>query len=308
MSSPQTTHHDSPSATYRGRFAPSPTGPLHFGSLIAATGSYLQARSRRGEWQLRIDDIDPPREIPGASDKILMTLETFGFEWDGPVSYQSRHHERYRAALDVLQKRGLVYPCGCSRKTIAEAQALSGQKQIYPGTCRNGLAAGLSTRMLRINTQGAEVHFTDRVQGDCHYALDNTIGDFVVLRADGLFAYQLATGLDDAEQGISEVVRGYDLLASTPCQIFIQQGLGLHTPAYCHLPIVMNAQGQKLSKQNLAPALNPQQANRELWQALSFLGQQPPAELGHESLHNIWKWAIKNWQVDKVPAVTSARQ
>lgn len=284
----------------RGRFAPSPTGPLHFGSLVAAAGSYLQAKTRQGEWLVRIDDIDPPRELPGASDGILRTLERFGFEWDGPVSYQSRRTVIYQAALDALQVKGAVYPCACSRRTIAALQADPSAKPVYPGTCRTGLGAGKSPRLLRINTRGAVIRFEDRLQGACHYDLEAEVGDFVVLRADGLFAYQLATGIDDAEQGITEVVRGCDLLGSTPQQIHVQRCLGLDSPSYCHLPVAVNSDGQKLSKQNLAPPLDAGRAPAQLWQALTFLGQNPPAELARASLHTLWQWAFAHWQTDKI--------
>jgi len=289
-----------PPRPYRGRFAPSPTGPLHFGSLIAATGSYLQAKTRQGEWQLRIDDIDPPREIAGASDAILSTLEAFGFEWDGPVSFQSQRSNIYRDALATLQHKGVIYPCACTRKRIAEAQPPS-SSHIYPGTCRHGLNDGQQARMLRINTEGAVIEFDDLVQGHCRYDLETDIGDYVLLRADGLFAYQLATGIDDAEQGITEVVRGSDLLDSTPCQILIQQGLGLDTPEYCHLPVVLSDSGQKLSKQNKANSLVSSQANELLWLSLVFLGHLPPLELRAAQTVELWQWAIENWQIAKVP-------
>lgn len=285
---------------YRGRFAPSPTGPLHFGSLIAATGSYLQAKSQAGEWLVRIDDIDPPREVAGATDEILLTLEQFGFEWDGPVSYQSQRIDYYQNAVDTLLQNGLAYPCGCTRKTIAAAQSEADKKHIYPGTCRHGLA-GKSPRMIRINTSGHESHFIDQIQGQCDYQLEKDTGDFVIHRADGLIAYQLATGIDDAEQGISDVIRGYDLLDSTPCQILIQQSLGLSTPTYGHLPIVQNSQGQKLSKQNLAPSLNSTEANALICQAMNFLGQNVPVELAQEPLQDLWNWSIKNWDISLVP-------
>lgn len=299
--SPSTSNLETRPCLYRGRFAPSPTGPLHFGSLIAATGSYLQAKSQQGEWLLRIDDIDPPREVDGASDAILQTLEHFGFEWDGPVTYQSARHDLYQAALDTLQHEGKIYPCACTRKSIAETQALSTNNNIYPGTCRKGLRQGQSERMLRMNTEGAVIQFDDRLQGHCHYPLETAVGDYVVLRADGLYSYQLATSIDDAEQGITEVVRGYDLLDSTPCQIHLQQSLGLASPEYCHLPIILNEQGQKLCKQHRAPPLDSTQAPALLWQALSLLGQQPPAELALESLHTLWQWAGTHWQMDKIP-------
>lgn len=288
---------------YRGRFAPSPTGPLHFGSLIAATGSFLQARAYRGEWLLRIDDIDPPREIPGASEDIRATLERFGFEWDGPIVYQSQRNEIYQETLAGLRANGCIYPCACTRKTIAETQALVGtdRPHVYPGTCRKGLGKGRSPRLLRLDTRDSRIRFHDLVQGKCYYDMENDIGDFVVLRADGLFAYQLATGVDDALQGITQVVRGSDLLDSTPCQILIQQQLGLVSPEYAHLPVILNPFGQKLSKQNLAPALDHRQSSHLLWQALKALGQRPPAELGQDSPANLWQWAIEHWQAENIP-------
>ncbi len=299
--SPRPSPLDPRPSIYRGRFAPSPTGPLHFGSLIAAVGSYLEAKSQQGEWLLRIDDIDPPREVAGAGDAILRTLENFGFEWDGPVTYQSRRHAIYLDALATLQDTGRVYPCACSRKRIAESQAGSGNKSIYPGTCRAGLGPDQTPRMLRIDSRGPAIHFADRIQGPCVYELETELGDFVVRRADGLFAYQLATGVDDALQGISEVVRGRDLLDSTPCQILIQQRLDLATPVYAHLPVAVNQQGQKLSKQNLAPALDTDQAPALLWQALNFLGQNAPSELRNTSLDMLWQWAFRQWQPNNIP-------
>lgn len=286
---------------YRGRFAPSPSGPLHLGSLITAAGSYLQAKSQQGEWLVRIDDIDPPREEAGASDAILTSLEHFGFEWDGPVTYQSSRHAIYHDALNSLQAMGKIYPCACSRKIITQAQAELPNNNIYPATCRHGLAKGQSGRMLRMNTQGIMIEFEDRIQGQCHYPLETDIGDYVVLRAGGLFAYQLATGVDDAQQGITEVVRGSDLLDSTPCQILIQQSLGLSTPIYAHLPVALNEYGQKLSKQHHATPLNADQAPAQLWQALNFLGQGPPKDLCKETLMTLWQWALQNWQVSKIP-------
>jgi len=291
--------------TYRGRFAPSPTGALHFGSLIAATGSYLQARSRQGEWCLRIDDIDPPREAPGARDTILKTLAGFGFEWDGPVTYQSQHADIYAEALITLQDKGLVYPCACSRKVIAQAQAANTQNPVYPGTCRRGLGPGQSARMLRINTEGVVMEFQDLLQGKHRYVLETTQGDFVVRRADGLFAYQLATGIDDAMQGMTEVIRGSDLLDTTPCQMFIQQALDLKSPTYGHLPVALNSNGQKLSKQTHARPLDIRQAVVQLWQALDFLGQKPAKDLRESSLKTLWEWAFANWHTNNITRQTT---
>lgn len=282
---------------YRGRFAPSPTGPLHFGSLIAAVASYLQARSQGGEWHVRIEDIDPPREIAGATDSILSTLEAFDFEWDGAVDYQSRRIGHYKDVLETLKKDGLVYPCACSRKQIA-----SNDNPVYPGTCRNGLPPGQQARAWRIRVQD-KIILHDAIQGVIEYDLATQMGDYVLLRADGLIAYQLAVGLDDAELGITEVVRGADLLDSTPRQLYLQQTLGLPHPQYAHHPVVINSTGEKLSKQTLAPPLNLQHSNTLLWDALTFLGQNPTAELRTASLAELWAWAKINWNLQKIPKI-----
>jgi glutamyl-Q tRNA(Asp) synthetase len=284
---------------YRGRFAPSPTGPLHFGSLVAATASYLQARSQHGEWWIRIEDIDPPREMPGASDDILRTLEAFGFEWDGPVQYQSQRYASYAAALEQLQQLGLVYPCACSRKDIAE----SSPEGIYPGTCRNGLGPQQQARAWRILTSHKPVEFVDKILGMQRADLAREAGDFVLLRADGYYAYQLATGLDDAEQGMTEVVRGADLLDSTPRQRYIQQVLNLASPAYAHHPVVTATNGEKLSKQNLAPPLNTGNPAPQLHAALRFLGQAIPDELQHGDVADLWQWARTNWNLGNIPKI-----
>jgi glutamyl-Q tRNA(Asp) synthetase len=284
---------------YRGRFAPSPSGPLHFGSLIAATASYLQARCQQGEWWLRIEDIDPPREVPGASDDILRALDAFGFEWDGPVTYQSRRHALYDAALDQLRQQAQLYPCACSRKDIAEASP-SG---VYPGTCRQGLGPNQQARAWRIRVPEQAIEFTDKIQGIQCTDLAREVGDFVLLRADGFHAYQLATAVDDAEQGMTEVVRGADLLDSTPRQRFVQQALGLASPDYAHHPVVLAANGDKLSKQNLAPPLNIKHANLLLHAALRFLGQAVPDELRSGHLSELWQWARQYWQFEHIPKI-----
>ena len=297
---PEPTPHPPPLAPrpYRGRFAPSPTGPLHFGSLIAAVGSYLDARSQQGEWWVRIDDIDPPREVKGAADDILKTLALFGFEWDGSITYQSLRYDLYRDAIHTLSQAGLAYPCGCSRKEIASTQ---NNANIYPGTCRNGLPAGKKGRLFRVNTTGSVISFTDGVFGPCRYDLETEIGDFIIHRADGYFSYQLATAIDDAEQGMSHVVRGCDLLDSTPRQIFLQQTLKLAVPAFIHLPVAVDALGQKLSKQNHAPSLANKPASLQLWNALVFLGLKPPTDMQGDSLTAIWQWAIGAWQRNNIP-------
>lgn len=290
---------DSLPAKYRGRFAPSPSGPLHFGSLVAALGSYLQARSQGGDWLVRIDDIDPPREVAGASEHILQTLEVFGFEWDEPVSYQSQRTEHYQAALAQLQQQGDIYPCGCSRKEIAANEQLAG---IYPGTCHAGLPPGKQARQLRVSVGNAEIAFVDTLQGPQHFSLATQVGDFILQRADGYYAYQLATAIDDVSQGITEVVRGYDLLDSTPRQIFIQQRLGYTVPQYCHLPLAIDVDGHKLSKQSHAAGLDLSQPVPQLYYALTFLGHLPPTSLIRSSLAEFWQWAISHWHLSLTPA------
>jgi len=289
---------------YRGRFAPSPTGPLHFGSLIAATGSYLQARHQQGEWHLRIEDIDPPREIPGATDSILKTLDAYGFEWDGEVIYQSQRLDIYQKYLNQLAKDHYTFPCTCSRKDINQLLTKS-STPVYPGTCRNRTDVTGEQVAYRVIAQDEVVTFHDPLQGKQSVHLQTEIGDFVVKRADGLFSYQLAVAIDDGSMGISEVVRGSDLLDSTPRQIYLQQLLGLKTPDYIHLPVATNAEGQKLSKQTYASALDTTNPVSVLWQVLKILGQSPPHELGNTSLSELWQWAIANWNMQTVPRTSS---
>lgn len=289
-------------AHYRGRFAPSPTGPLHFGSLIAAVGSYLQAKQHDGEWLLRIEDIDPPREVEGATDSILFTLDHFGFEWDGPVLYQSSRSEAYLDALSQLDHEGLSYRCCCSRKQIAEQSTQLGlPPYVYPGTCRNTQHGGMTPASTRLLTRTEKICFTDLLQGDYCQQIEREVGDFVLRRADGLFAYQLAVVIDDAYQGITEIVRGSDLLDNTPRQIVLQQALGFDIPRYLHLPLVVNEDGQKLSKQTFAAALDDTQPTPALWQALKLLGQEPEKELIDERSETLWQWAVEHWQSEKIP-------
>lgn len=289
-------------AEYRGRFAPSPTGPLHFGSLVAAVGSYLEARTHQGQWLIRMEDLDPPREMPGAADGILAALEAYGFEWDGPVVFQSRRSEAYEAALAQLGQAGLLYPCACTRKEISDSALQGIEGPVYPGTCRNGLH-GREPRAWRIRTTMEAIAFDDAVQGPQSQNLERDIGDFVLKRADGLSAYQLAVVVDDAAQDIDHVVRGADLLASTPRQIWLQRLLGLPTPHYAHLPVVVNERGEKLSKQTLAGPLDLTHPSRQLWQALDFLGQHPPAALTEAPLADLWAWALAHWSARNIPAV-----
>ena len=284
------------SSVYRGRFAPSPTGPLHFGSLIAAVGSYLDARHHHGKWLVRIEDLDTPRTVRGADRDILGTLEAFGLHWDESVVYQSRRTEAYDLAFQRIKESGKAYPCACSRREIADSAILRGDEVVYPGTCRNGIAPGKSARAWRLRVADKRVSFSDSLQGSISQELANEVGDFVVLRADGLYAYQLAVVVDDAAQRITDVVRGADLLYSTPRQIYLQHLLGLRTPNYMHLPVVVNRRGEKLSKQNLAQPVSKDDASRTLFDALVVLRQQPPAELKMGNTEQILAWAVAHWQ------------
>lgn len=288
-----------------GRFAPSPTGPLHFGSLIAAVGSYLNSKAAGGAWFVRIEDIDPPREVAGASDEILRTLEAYGFEWDGDIVYQSRRRDAYETALDVLRRAHVLYACACTRKEIADSSLLGIEGPVYPGTCRTGLPEGRAARAWRVRTDNTPIEFTDRVQGPQSVQLERDIGDYVVRRADGLYAYQLACVVDDGEQGVTEIVRGADLLTSTARQIHLQRLLGLPTPAYVHLPAAVNAQGEKLSKQTFAEALPRQRPVQVLWDALAFLGQHPERAWLEVRLDEFWQVARAQWKPEKIPRKTA---
>jgi glutamyl-Q tRNA(Asp) synthetase len=288
---------------YRGRFAPSPTGPLHFGSLVAAVGSYLDARTQGGEWLVRMEDVDTPRNVPGAAEGILNTLEAFGFAWDGPVLWQSTRFAAYAEILEQLKASGWVYGCVCSRKEIADSatrSAIDGGLA-YPGNCRSGLPAGREARAWRLRVGEGETAFRDRLQGWVVQRLVDDVGDFVLRRADGLFAYQLAVAVDDHFQGITDIVRGADLLASTPRQIWLLQCMGWPVPRYAHLPVAGNAAGEKLSKQTRAPALDVTQAPALLVRALHFLGQPAPAELADAPVSDVWAWAFAHWSFASVP-------
>jgi glutamyl-Q tRNA(Asp) synthetase len=284
---------------YVGRFAPSPSGPLHFGSLVAALGSWLDARAAGGTWLVRMEDLDRPREQPGAADAILRTLQDCGLTWDGTVLRQSGRDAHYAAALERLRAAGQVYPCGCTRKEIADSStgiARDGA-QVYPGTCRHGLAPGRVARAFRVRTSAEPVRFLDRLQGPQAQALEREVGDFVLLRADGLFAYQLAVVVDDAAQGVTDVVRGADLLESTARQIWLQTLLGCATPRYLHLPVAVNAAGEKLSKQTHAAPTGP----HSLPAALDFLGHAPPPELRAAPVRELLAWAVQAWDPARLP-------
>lgn len=273
-----------------GRFAPSPTGPLHLGSLLAAVGSYLDARTNGARWLVRIEDIDTPRVIPGCADQQLRTLEAYGFEWDGEVLHQSSRQEAYEAALTSLAAAGRIFACSCSRKDLAGAGDEDSQR--YPGTCRAGPARPGPTA-LRFRMDEAPVHFDDLFLG--HQRVDSP-GDVVVRRRDGLTSYQLAVVVDDAFQSVTRVVRGADLLPSTPWQIGLQSALGLPSPIYGHLPLVTEPDGAKLSKSRRAVPIDPAAAPRTLVSTLTYLSQLPPPELARASIKEVWSWALAHWK------------
>jgi len=285
-----------------GRFAPSPTGALHFGSLVAAVGSYCIARRGGGRWLLRIEDLDSPRVVPGAADEILFTLEALGFTWDGEILWQSRRGEAYAAALARLYELGLVYPCACSRREIlASAPHPGDEGPIYPGTCRGGLPRGRTARALRIAIPDEPITFVDGVYGRQMQNLARDVGDFVLRRADGLFAYQLAVVVDDADSGVNQVVRGADLLGSTPRQIYLLRSLGLPVPEYLHLPLVLAEDGSKISKRHGlipgSPAGGPLLAA-----ALRWLGQPLPAEMDHAPPAEILTWGVTHFNKELIQA------
>lgn len=282
---------------YVGRFAPSPTGPLHFGSLVAALASWLDCRRAGGRWLVRMEDLDQPRVIPAAADAILRQLEAFGLEWDGPVVYQSARLDLYQDALRKLKTHS--YPCACTRKELDDSALAIDGSRIYPGTCRGGLAPGKSARAVRLRTHADPIRFTDRVQGEITQSVEKEVGDFVLLRADGIFAYQLAVVVDDAAQGITDVVRGADLLDSTPRQIALQRLLGFATPRYLHTPVATNSAGEKLSKQTRAADAGPD----DIPAALEFLGMNAPGGLIPKELLD---WAASHWDPAHVPRVRAA--
>ncbi len=294
-----------PEQTYRGRFAPSPTGPLHFGSLVAAVGSYLEAKHHQGSWLIRMEDLDTPRCVLGASDSILRTLDTLGLHSDEAIIYQSQRTRAYEEALHQLQSSDTVYLCSCTRKEIADS-ALNGlEGPVYPGTCRRGTVAGREGKAWRVHTDDKAIEFDDALQSTITQHLESQIGDFVVKRADGLFAYQLAVVVDDAYQGITHIVRGADLLASTPRQIYLQRLLGIVTPHYMHLPIAVNVAGEKLSKQTLAAPVDLSQPATTLRRVLQFLQQEPPTALAKSDAKSILEWAIESWDTSKLRGIQS---
>ena len=277
---------------YVGRFAPSPTGPLHFGSLVAALASWLDARRAGGQWLLRIEDLDLPRVVAGAADAILRQLEALGLEWDGPVVTQGRRLDRYRHALRKLEPQS--YACSCSRKELEDSALAIDGSRIYPGTCRSGLAPGKSPRSVRLRTLPDPIRFRDRVQDEIAQSIQAEVGDFLLLRADGVYAYQLAVVVDDAAQGVTDVVRGADLLDSTARQIHLQRLLGLATPRYLHVPVAVTPSGEKLSKQTRAREASPGDIGR----ALQFLGMTVPGDLSPKEMLG---WAVNAWNSNRIP-------
>jgi glutamyl-Q tRNA(Asp) synthetase len=271
--------------------------------MVAAVGSYLDAKAHGGTWGVRIDDLDPPRVAPGAADSILRCLETFGLHWDGEIVYQSKRTSAYQAALQQLRASGLVYACGCSRKEIGET--LSGG-MAYPGTCRNGIARGRPLRAWRVRTGPAEIAFQDLLQGPISQNLEREIGDFVLYRADHVCAYHLACAVDDNAQGITHVVRGKDLMDSTPRQIYLQRLLEMPTPDYLHLPVALNAAGEKLSKQTFAAAIDTARAPDVLIDVLRFLQHPPPDEACAEGVPALLRWGIEHWNRKRLPVITAA--
>lgn len=292
---------------YRGRFAPSPTGPLHLGSLVSALASYLDARAHKGTWLVRIEDIDPPREMTGAVDLILRCLEAHGLHWDESVIYQSQRHSAYEETLQQLREKGLIYPCSCTRQDLAS------MGRIYNGHCRHHPPVSGTPSALRVmltnsissSPESAPItRFNDLFQGQQTHNLVEDGGDPILKRKDGLYAYPLAVVVDDAAQGITHIIRGMDLLEVTARQVFLFELLGFKTPIYGHVPLITFADGLKLSKQNRAPALVNEKASQNLWQALDFLGQNPPYELLHAPVNTLIEWGVANWDRNKVRGQT----
>lgn len=286
----------SPSLTsaYVGRFAPTPSGYLHFGSLVAALASYLDARAVGGRWLLRMEDLDPPREMPGAQAAIVESLQRYGFEWDGQMQRQSARHDAYEQVIERLLREGLAYPCQCSRKQL---EAWPGA---YPGFCRDANQP-LENAAIRLRVPNLEYRFSDRVQGEFAQHLGRDVGDFVIRRRDGLFAYQLAVVLDDAWQGVTDVVRGADLLDSTPRQLYLQELLGLPQPRYLHVPLIIQPDGHKLGKSYRSPPLRPDEAVPLLLRALRALGQPTAPELKDALPGELLAWAIPRWDAERIP-------
>ena len=283
---------------YIGRFAPSPTGFLHIGSLIGALASYLDAKANQGQWLVRMEDLDPPREMPGAASAILQSLEDHGLAWDGEVLWQSQRHDAYRQVINDLLLANKAFCCTCSRSD------LQGSHGIYQGQCRGCVTPPVDQDFAwRLQVDNKSIAFDDAIQGHFSQQLEREVGDVVLQRKDGLFAYQLAVVVDDAYQGINHVVRGSDLLGSAPRQIYLQQVLGYTTPQYMHFPVITNEQGDKLSKQTFAAAIKSGDACNNLCLALAFLKQPLPPEQLCQEVGDILAWAVEHWSVDSIPGV-----
>lgn len=291
--------HSAGSTNYIGRFAPSPTGPLHFGSLFAAIASYVDAKTNAGKWLLRMEDLDPPREPQGAAEHILQQLCDFGLQWDGDVLFQSTRLEQYDSAIEALTEKKLCFYCDCTRPQV------KAMGSVYNGHCRNRALAADNDVALRVKTEATEIGFQDCVCGYYSQNIRKDVGDFIIRRKDGLHAYQLAVVVDDEFQNITHVIRGVDLLDSTPRQIYLQQTLGYSTPTYCHMPILVNEQGQKLSKQHFAAPIKKENASELTFRSLSLLGQDPPATLRAESVNRQLEWAIEHWRIQAVPKLAN---
>ena len=291
-----------PDSGYVGRFAPSPTGPLHFGSVIAAVASYIDARANQGRWLVRMEDLDPPREAPGAAEQILKQLTQLGLAWDDEVLYQSQRLENYASALLKLQDAGLCFRCDCTRSKIKSSGS------IYDGSCRHRASPPEHGYAVRIKTEATLIEFQDLIQGEYRQNIGTDIGDFVIRRKDQLFAYQLAVVVDDEYQGITHVVRGFDLLDSTPRQIYLQQLLNYSSPTYGHIPAIVNASGDKLSKQSFAPSADAENASHLIFQCLALLGQAPPADLLNSDPDSQLRWGIEHWDIQAVPKLAKLPQ
>lgn len=287
-------------STYIGRFAPSPTGLLHAGSLLAAVASYCDAKANRGQWLVRMEDLDPPREMAGAKDAILHTLESYGLHWDGDVWYQSQRLSAYHSALEQLLDAQQAYYCTCSRKPLLRQYG-----PLYPGLCRGTYSPPNAAYSVRVLTEDIQVHFEDTLQGPQHTDLANTISDFIVKRKDGLFAYHLAVVIDDAAQGITDIVRGVDLLDTTPCHVHLQQLLGLPTPTYSHIPVIVGSDQVKLSKQTFAEPIPSDNPSPHLWRSLVLLNLNPPECLKHEKCDTILKWGVAHWERSSLQGLTT---
>ena len=282
------------------RFAPSPTGPLHLGSLLAAVGSYLDARTNGARWLVRIEDLDTPRVVPGCADEQLRTLEAFGFEWDGAVLYQSSRREAYREAIARLEADGRAFRCSCSRRELGGG---SDDAPGYPGTCRNGPTKPGPTAV-RFRVSDTPIHFDDLYQGPQDFDL-TTCGDVVIERRDGIASYQLAVVVDDEFQGVTRVIRGADLLPSTPWQMDLQAALSMSRPIYGHLPLLLEPDGSKLSKSRRSIPLDPAQVTKGLTTTLTLLSQPPPPDLVRSTAKDVWKWALEHWSPQALAGMMS---